>query len=185
MASARRHGTGSAPDDLGLRSNDGNGPVREHEVGRLIASCGALALYEALGHLSDDELDRLAVILPILCFGQEDLSVLDTGESLFNRIAVDLGTGMRQWWVPDANFLSGLLREQVVAVVTECGAANHLSGFNGWTKKQLVEELVRYFADRSDPEKPGADEDRTAAEWLPAIFRFPATKTVVAEPSTA
>ena len=172
-------------DRLGLNSNDGYGSGREHAVGRLIASCGALSLYEALGHLSDDELDRLAVILPILCFGQEELLVLDTGESLFNRIAVDLGTGMRQWWVPDTNFLSGLLREQVVAVVTECGAANHLSGFNGWTKKQLVDELVRYFADRSDPEKLGADDDRTAAEWLPGILRFPATKTVATEPSPA
>jgi ParB family chromosome partitioning protein len=171
-------------DRLGLRPNEGDGD-EGREVGRLIASCGALSLYEALGQLSDDELDRLAVLLPVLCFGQEEVSALDTGESLFNRIATDLGTGIRQWWIPDANFLSGLLREQVVAVAKECGAAEHLSGFNGWTKKQLVDELVRFFADHSDPEKLGADEDLRAAEWLPGIFRFPATKTVVAEPPAA
>jgi ParB family chromosome partitioning protein len=124
-------------------------------------------------------------MLPILCFGQEDVSALDTGESLLNRIATNLGTEMRQWWVPDANFLSGLLREQVVAVAKECGASDQMPGFNGWTKKQLVGELVRFFADRSSPETLEADEDRRAAEWLPGMLRFPATKTVVAEPPAA
>lgn len=175
---------GALVDRLGLTSNDGNGS-EGREVRRLIASCGALPLYQALGQLSDYELDRLAVMLPILCFGQEDVSALDTGESLFNRIATDLGMGMRQWWVPDAAFLSGLLREQVVAVAKECGAADRLPGFNGWTKKQLVDELVRFFADRSNPETLDTDEDRRAAEWLPGMFRFPATKTVVDEPPAA
>jgi ParB family chromosome partitioning protein len=170
-------------DRLGLRPNEDNGTG--YEVGRLIASCGALPLYEALGQLSDEELDRLCVIGPILCFGQEDLSVLDIGESLFNRIAGDLGMQMRQWWVPDATFLSGLLRDQVVALVKECGAAEHLSGFNGWTKKQLVDELVRFFADRSDPENLGMDADLRAAQWLPGLLRFPAMKTVVSEPPAA
>ncbi len=175
---------GELADRLGLRPTEGNGS-QGHEVGRLIASCGALSLYEALGRLSDDELDRLAVMLPVLCFGQEDVSAFDTGDSLFNRIAADLGMEMRQWWVPDGTFLSGLLREQVVAVAKESGAAEHLAGFNGWTKKQLVDELVRFFADRSDPERLGADEDRRAAEWLPGLLRFPATKTVAAEPPAA
>lgn len=168
-------------DRLGLRANEAN-RSDGHEVGRLIASCGALPLYEALGGLSDDELDRLAVMLPILCFGQEDVASLDTGDSLFNRVASDVCTQMRQWWVPDGTFLSGLLREQVVAVAKECGAADHLTGFNGWTKKQLVDELVQFFTNRSDPENLGADEDRTAAEWLPGILRFPATKIVASEP---
>ena len=163
-------------DRLGLAPVEGVGD----QIDRLIPSCGAVPVYEALGGLSDEELDRLAVVLPILCFGEEYLTDLDTGESLFNRIAADLGIAMRAWWTPDAAFLSGLTREQVLAIAAECGAAGHLKGMHGWTKKQLVEELARYFAERSDPEKIGSEDDGIAREWLPGMLRFPATKAVVA-----
>jgi ParB family transcriptional regulator, chromosome partitioning protein len=154
---------------------------RESDVARLTASCGAVPLYEALGRLADDELDRLLVLLPILCFGEERLAELDTGESLFNRIAAGIGITMRAWWVPDAVFLSALTREQILAIAAECGAAKELRGLHGWTKKQLVEELARYFAERSDPARTGGADDGTAREWLPGLLRFPATKIVTAD----
>lgn len=92
---------------------------------------------------------------------------------------------MRSWWTPDAAFLSGLLREQVVAVAAECGAAKHLNGFNGWTKKQLVEELASYFRERSDSERSDGEDEAAAREWLPGVFRFPALKTVTAAPAAS
>jgi hypothetical protein len=170
---------------FGRLGSNGSTAEREHMVGRLIASCGALAPYEALGHLSDEELERLAAMRPLLCFGQEELSALDTSDSLFNRIVADIGTRMRQWWVPDVMFLSGLLREQVVEIASECGASKYLPGYKGWTKKQLAEELARYFAERSDPEKIGPDDDTAAIDWLPGVCRFPATKIVATTPSVA
>ena len=51
-----------------------------------------------------------------------------------------------------------------------------------YTKKQLVDELTTYFAERSDPERVGADENAVAQEWLPGIFHFPA-KSVIATPA--
>jgi hypothetical protein len=90
---------------------------------------------------------------------------------------------MRTWWTPDAAFLSGLLREQVLAVAAECGAAIYITGLHGRTKKQLIDELTTYFAERSDPDRADAGENAAAREWLPGLFRFPAAKSVMATPA--
>jgi ParB family chromosome partitioning protein len=170
-------------DRLGLGTGNSGGSDTQEGITRLAASGGLLPLYEVLGRLTDEELDRLHILLPLLCFGQERLHDLDAGESLFNRIAVDVGMQMRSWWTPDEAFFSGLLREQVLAVAAECGAAQHLAGLHGWTKKQLVDELTTYFAERSDPESVGAAENAEAREWLPGIFHFPAARSVMATPA--
>ncbi len=173
---AIEHVTAQIADRLGYGPAENGDPIA-----RLIPSCGAVPLNEMLGRLADEDLDRLVVLLPILCFGEERFAGLDTGDTLFNRVAGDLGMLMRKWWTPDVTFLSGLVREQILAIAVECGAAGELKGLHGWTKKQLVEELARYFA-----EKPAAeDADRAAAEWLPGFFRFPAMKTLTGSPPPA
>ena len=169
-------------DQLGLEAGKPDGPDSGDGVARLTASGALLPLYEALGRLSDEALERLHILLPILCFGEERIHELDTGESLFNRIAVDVGTQMRSWWRPDTAFLSGLLREQVQAVATESGAAEHFAGHHGWTKKQLVDELATYFAEQSSSDGVDAEADAAARKWLPGIFQFPATKNVTVTP---
>jgi ParB family chromosome partitioning protein len=167
-------------DQLGLEQDDSDSVVT-----RLTHSGPLIPLYEALGQLSDEALERLHTVLPVLCFGEERIQELDTGESLFNHIATDIGTAMRHWWTPDATFLSGLLREQVLAVAAECGAADNLNGLNGWTKKQLVEELAAYFRKRSAPELSDGEDNATVREWLPGVFRFPAVKKVTAAPTAS
>jgi ParB family chromosome partitioning protein len=163
-------------DRLGLDMRDQ--PDEHLGVARLVASCGASPLYEALSRLSDEELDRLQIVLPILCFGEERLTEFGSNESLVNRIASDINIQMRFWWTPNEAFLSGLLRDQVVAIVEECGAAAHLNGFRGWTKKQLVHDLAGYFAERSDTEQVNDTDTALAQQWLPGIFCFPASKIV-------
>jgi hypothetical protein len=54
-----------------------------------------LALYEAVRGLSDHDLDQLETLLTALLFGQEFCQRLDTGDSLFNRVARDLCVDMR------------------------------------------------------------------------------------------
>ena len=81
----------------------------EKSVGwqRLRCSRGnATTLYEALKALSDEDLDRLHLLLTVLAFGQGDCSRLDTGDTLFNRVARDLGADMRAYWRPDTEFLT-------------------------------------------------------------------------------
>src|SRR4030095_7997511 len=96
----------------------------EKSVGwqRLRCSRGdTTTLYEALKALSDEDLDRLHLLLTVLAFGQGDCSRLDTGDTLFNRVACDLGVDMRACWRPDMDFLSRRTREQLVQIASESG----------------------------------------------------------------
>ena len=61
-------------------------------------------------------------------------------------------------------------------IAVESGAAEHLHGLHDRSKKDVVEALAAFFAQRSDPANP--DGDRRAKEWLPGIINFPATKTL-------
>ena len=159
-------------DRLGLtRTEDDRG------IERLSTRASTADLYELIGRLSDEELDRLIVLLPILCFGQQDATRPDSGESLMNRVAVDLGLRLRKWWRPDAAFLSALRRDQIMPIAVETGAAEYLQGLHERSKKDVIEALVGFFAaEQSDPENP--DGDRRAKDWLPGILNFPATKNL-------
>jgi len=162
---------------LGFNGDNGDGHDPEDGVGRLTDSPDGLIVYDAVRRLSDADLDGLLMLLLILCLGQNHVDAVDEGDSLFNRIALNSGVKVRHWWKPDAAFLSLLTREQMLGVATECGAAEHLPGINGWTKKRLVEELAIYFESHADPEGV-PDDDRRACDWLPGLLRFPAVKSL-------
>ena len=164
-------------DRLGFLREDGNGGDPDDGIGRLMDSPDGLDVYEAVRQLSDADLDRLLMVLPILCLGQDHVDTADDGDSLFNRIAANSGVNVRDWWKPDDPFLSLLTREQLLAVAAECGAAEHLTGMNGWTKKRMVKELAIYFETHADPESL-PDNDRRACDWLPGLLRFPAVKSL-------
>lgn len=136
-------------------------------------------LENAVTALTDEELDRLIVLLPILCFGQEYVDRLDIGDSLFNRVAARLCVNMREWWVPDGVFLSSLRRDQLIQLVLDCGASDALAGFRNWTKTELVQGLVRFFA-AGNADETTDDVHRKARLWLPGIMRFPATERLTA-----
>jgi ParB family chromosome partitioning protein len=164
---------GCLADGLGCRAMDTREP--QDALSRLLSIGDAHDIYEAVGNLTDAELDRLIILLPILCFGQQNLDVLDTEESLFNRIAVAIGVNMREWWTPDKAFLSALRHDQLLMVALECGAMSHIHGLTSRSKAEIVEELVHYFALASDPATAGDIKYRRACEWLPGPVRFPAS----------
>jgi ParB family chromosome partitioning protein len=66
-----------------------------------------LALYEAVRGLSDHDLDQLETLITALVFGQEICQRLDTGESLFNRVARHLCVICATTGIPTAAFWSG------------------------------------------------------------------------------
>jgi ParB family transcriptional regulator, chromosome partitioning protein len=115
------------------------------------------------------------ILLPILCFGQQDPDRLDTDESLFNRVALELGINMREWWTPDATFLSGIRREQLLMVALDVGAVSHIQGLTSRSKQEIVAELARYFSDAASGEPADDPAHRCANEWLPGILKFPAS----------
>jgi ParB family chromosome partitioning protein len=162
---------------LGFVREDGSGHDPGEGIGRLMDSPDGLVVYEAVRQLPDADLDRLLMLLPILCLGQEHVDAVDEGDTLFNLIAKNSGVRVRQWWKPDAAFLALLTREQLLGVATECGAAEHLQGINGWTKKRMVEELAVCFETHAEPESV-PDADRRACDWLPGILMFPAVKSL-------
>jgi ParB family chromosome partitioning protein len=134
----------------------------------------AMALYETLKTLSDEDLDRLHLLLTILCFGQGNINRLDTGDTLFNRVARDLGADMRAYWRPDTEFLSRRTREQLVQIVHESGLATRLGQATGTTKKaDLVRKLAQQFTRVHDLSNP-TDNDLQARDWLPDAMHFPA-----------
>jgi ParB family chromosome partitioning protein len=132
----------------------------------------ATTLYEALKALSDEDLDRLHLLLTVLAFGQGNCSRLDTGDTLFNRVAHDLGADMRAYWRPDTDFLSRRTREQLAQIVHESGLTARLGQAAG-TKAELVRKMAQQFARVHDLSNP-ADNDLQARDWLPDAMRFPA-----------
>jgi len=164
-------------DELGVPGEGGGNGEAVDAVSRLIGDLEIAALLDAVSRLPDGSLDRVVTLLPVLCLGQQYLDVVDEGDSMFNRIALGCDIRMRSWWTPDGPFLSLLTREQLLSVAGEAGAAEGFTGMNGWTKKRLVDELAAFFQKHGDSPIP-EDGDRRAADWLPGILRFPATKTL-------
>jgi ParB family chromosome partitioning protein len=159
-------------DRFGLHS-DGEA-AQKPGVGRLLANISDEHLW-AVTQLSDDELDRLVVLLLVLCFGQDRVDTLDQGDSLFNRVASALDINMREWWTPDIVFLGALRRDQLIALAGESGAAERLGGYKNWSKTELVQGLARYFAAGAAEE---GDDTAKGRQWLPGIMRFPAVETL-------
>lgn len=130
-------------------------------------------LYEAVQGLSDHELEQLLTLLTALCFGQVDCERLDTRDSLFNRVARDLGADMRNHWRPDRAFLDRRTREQLVGIAKACGYAEGVGGIGSFKKAELVGCLLRHFASAHAAAAPTPAQVK-AREWLPEAMLFPA-----------
>ena len=148
--------------------------------------CGCkdpVALYEAVKALSDSTLDQLHVLLTALSFGQGNMDVLDTSDSLFNRVAADLDVRMRDHWRPDAAFLSRRSKEQLAAIARESGAAACLGGVGSYKKGELVKALERFFTRAAEgDEKLPSDAIEKANAWLPGGMAFPAVSADAPQP---
>jgi ParB family chromosome partitioning protein len=155
---------------LGLVEDD------EERAGWMLLRCSgrdATTLYEAVKALSDEDLDRLHLLLTVLAFGQGNINRLDTTDTLFNRVAQDLGADMRACWRPDMAFLSRRTREQLMQIAAESGYTAR-SGYPAQLKKsELVTALVRHFAWAQHPDNT-SDSALKARDWLPDAMRFPA-----------
>jgi len=132
-----------------------------------------LTLYEALRGLSDYDLDQLETLLIALVFGQEFCQRLDTGDSLFNRVARDLCVDMHYHWHPDRSFLERRTRDQLIAIAVDCGYVENTGRVATYKKSELVNSLLWYFDTARSATTPTAAQER-AREWLPDAMRFPA-----------
>lgn len=143
---------------------------------RVIAGSMANSIewYEALKSFTDDDLDKLHLLLTTLCFGQISYDRLDTNEnSLFNRVANDLDVDMRENWIPDEPFLKRRNLTQLKEIIKESGLSRIFGNGDGYKKGALVKSLAKHFKRIRSKEQPLADEQK-AYEWLPEVFQFPA-----------
>jgi len=138
----------------------------------------SVALYQAVQGLPDDDLEKLSVVLVLLSFGQSSIDELDTGESLFNRVAVDLELAIRDLWTPDAEFLALLRKDQLEGVAIESGASLRMAKLKSYGKKELVDALSQYFARTADPAATLDEHDQKGRTWLPRAMSF-ATRDIV------
>ncbi|PWC38381.1 hypothetical protein TSO221_27080 [Azospirillum sp. TSO22-1] len=129
-------------------------------------------LYERVKRLSDEDLDGLHLLLTILAFGQGDLDAIDHGDSLFNRVAHDLGTDMRDWWRPDETFLGGRTRDQICTIAMESGATVSMARLSDYKKSGLVTALAKHFERTADAGDDAQDWQIKGRDWLPSAMRF-------------
>src|SRR6185312_2369757 len=132
-----------------------------------------LALYEAVRGLSDHDLDQLDTLLSALVFGQEVCQRLDSGDSLFNRVARDLCVDMRYHWHPDRSFLERRTRDQLAAIAVDCGYAENTGRVATYKKAELVNSLLWHFDTARSAATPTEAQEK-AREWLPDAMLFPA-----------
>jgi ParB family chromosome partitioning protein len=132
-------------------------------------------LYAAVKGLSDSELEQLHLLLTALAFGQGSMEALDTTDSLFNQVAVDLGVDMRDHWRPDEAFLTRRRKDQLEAIAKESGAISRLGRMKDYGKAQLAVALARHFerCAEDDATLPAAMREQ-GRDWLPDAMRFPA-----------
>lgn len=150
-------------------------PSNEHAWDRLLNGWkDSGALYEAVKRLSDDDLDRLHVLLTTLAFGEIHEERFDTGDSLFNRVAIDLGVDMRRHWRPDEAFLARRNKEQLQRIARQSGALGEGSTLKGFTKKAAVLALARHFERCRDNPESELEGYRKGRDWLPDVMLFPA-----------
>ena len=135
----------------------------------------AKQLYAAVKVLSDSELEQLHLLLTALAFGQESMEALDTTDSLFNQVAVDLGVDMRDRWRPDEDFLYRRRKEHLEAIARESGAASRLGKLKDYTKGKLADALAKHFqrCAEDDATLPAAMREQ-GRNWLPGAMLFPA-----------
>lgn len=150
-------------------------PVRGAWEQLLTDNKNPTALYDVVQGFSDVELDQLHLFLTALTFGQGNMDALDTGDSLFNRVAADLDVAMRDSWVPDEAFLTRRRKDRLEAIAKESGAIARLGRMKDYSKTQLAAALARHFQRCAEGDATIPEEMRTLANaWLPDAMRFPA-----------
>ena len=122
--------------------------------------------YEQVGKLSTAKLDALIDLLTVECITAH----LQRQTQLVHHLASELEVNVRHYWRPDTAWLSGFQKIQLAHLIVELkGAVNAPAPER--KKSELVEVLVKLFADAAE----GKLEDKPLAErvnrWLPSNLR--------------
>lgn len=117
------------------------------------------------------------------CASGCSLEQAEPSNSLVSALVADLALDMRAVWTPDAVFLSGLSRDDLMKAANECGATRKHPGLGKATKKELVATLTSYFKRTADSKATLDESDAKGRAWLPVCMHLAATGT--AKPAAA
>lgn len=134
---------------------------------RWISSHEDLQLKDVYGRikaLTDDKLEEILFVLPILTFGEDTFEEIDRQASIFNTVAQDLDVDMKHHWRPDRAFLEMRTVPQLLKIAQDTAATGFFAK-QTTKKKELVNELEKFF------DAGGTEAART---WLPGAMLFPA-----------
>lgn len=122
--------------------------------------------YERMSKLSPAKLTSLIDQLIVDCLTAH----LQRSTELVERLATELKVNVRDDWTPDATWLAGFQKSQLVHLITELRGRVHAPAPER-KKSELVDLLTKLFAHA----KEGKLEDKQLAHrlntWLPAILR--------------
>jgi hypothetical protein len=129
--------------------------------------------YERLAKLSASKLDALIEVLTVGCITAH----MSRPTVLVSLLARELKVNVRDFWRPDAQWLSGFQKIQLAHLIAELKGAMHVPAPER-KKSELVEVLNKLFADAAE----GKLEDKQLADrvnqWLPTNLREMEEETV-------
>jgi ParB/RepB/Spo0J family partition protein len=119
--------------------------------------------YATLAALPDAQVEALIDLLTVECVTAH----LQRPTALVGRLAAELGVNVRQHWRPDAAWLGGYRKAQLVHLVYQ------LRGPAAERKKkgELVAELAQLFADAAEGRLTDAPLAERLNAWLPSNLR--------------
>jgi ParB/RepB/Spo0J family partition protein len=129
--------------------------------------------YEGLAELSASKLDALIDLLTVECITAHPQRQTE----LVQHLAAELKVNVRDYWRPDAAWLSGFQKIQLAHLIVELKGPVHAPAPER-KKSDLVDVLVKFFSDAAE----GKLEDKQLAErvnrWLPSNLREAKEDTV-------
>jgi ParB/RepB/Spo0J family partition protein len=122
--------------------------------------------YEQVGKLSASKIDALIDLLIVDCITAH----MQRRTELVHRLATELKVNIRDYWRPDAAWLSGFQKIQLAHLVVEIKGAVHAPAPER-KKSELVEVLAKLFTDAAEGKLDDKQLAERANRWLPLNLR--------------
>ena len=120
--------------------------------------------YERLMDVPEATLDDLIALLAVECLTTQ----LVRGTPLVRRLAGELGVDVRQQWRPDAAWLAGYQKGQLVRLISDLRGPVYDPREERRKKTELVDAVAALFADAADGRLADATLVGRVNAWLPS-----------------
>jgi len=134
--------------------------------------------YERLAELTASKLDALIDLLTVECITAH----LQRPTQLVQHLAAQLKVNVREFWRPDAQWLSGFKKIQLAHLIVELKGQVHAPAPEK-KKSELVDVLAKLFADAAEGNLADKSLSERINTWLPTNLRA-VEEDAIDQPST-